>query len=186
MQHHRVAARGSATSFPLPWQDLLVQLESNDDANDAGAGPDLPRSGEELSNFVSILLNTSDEGDTKESLSKFIHQALVRRDVVVGLIEKAKRRGHRAYKNIDMTRVRAKAAATLPENDVPPEIQKLIPYDDSLDRILIQKQATPVPNKCSLETAAANLDNIRPNGVVLEKTSYDEGDIRLCLQAIGF
>ena len=71
MQHHRMAARGNATSFPLPWQDLLMQLESNDDANNAGTGPDLPRSGEELSNFVSILLKTSDEGDTKESLSKF-------------------------------------------------------------------------------------------------------------------
>ena len=64
MQNNRMAARANATSFPLPWQDLLMQLEHNDDANEAGTGPDLPRSGEELSNFVSILLKTSDDGRT--------------------------------------------------------------------------------------------------------------------------
>ena len=137
----------------------------------------MPRSGEELSDFVSILLKTSDEGDTKESLTKFIHQALVRRDVVVDLIEKAQKRGHRAYKNIDMQRVRAKAAETLPENGVPPEIAKLIPYDDLLDKIQIQKAATPVPGKTTLDIAAENLARMRLNGVVLEKSSYDEADI---------
>ena len=90
MQNHRMAARGNATSFPLPWQDLLMQLESRNDEDVAGSGPDLPRSGEELSNFVSVLLKTSDEGDTAESLAKFIHQAVVRRDVVVDLIQKPK------------------------------------------------------------------------------------------------
>ena len=49
------------------------------------AGTELPRSGEELSNFVSVLLETSDEGDSVESLPRFVQQALVRRSVVVAL-----------------------------------------------------------------------------------------------------
>ena len=88
MNRHRMGARGNATSFPLPWQDLLLQLE--------GGKPDLPHTGEALSSFVSVLLKTSDEEETKESMGRFIHQALVRRHVVIDLIEKAWGRGHRA------------------------------------------------------------------------------------------
>ena len=129
MNRHRMGARGNATSFPLPWQDLLRQLQ--DDA------PDLPHTGEALSSFVSVLLKTSDEGDTKESLAKFIHQALVRRDVVIALIENAWARGHRAYRHLDMERVRQKAQE-LPEEGVPQQISKLMPCDDLLDKIQIQ------------------------------------------------
>ena len=117
MNRHRMGARGNATSFPLPWQDLLRQLQ--DDA------PELPHTGEALSSFVSVLLKTSDEGDSKESLAKFIHQALVRRDVVISLIDNACARGHRAYRNLDMDRVRQKAQ-DLPENGVPQHILKLL------------------------------------------------------------
>ena len=28
---HRMAARGNATSFPLPWEDLLKQLQDGED-----------------------------------------------------------------------------------------------------------------------------------------------------------
>jgi hypothetical protein len=104
-----MGARGNATSFPLPWQDPLAQLEGK---------PDLPHTEDALSNFVSILLKTSDEGDTKEALVKFIHQALVRRDVVIELIANAKARGHRAYRHLDMERVREKAEQ-LPAHGVP-------------------------------------------------------------------
>ena len=83
-----------------------------------GDTPDLLHTGVALSSFVNVLLKTSDEDDTKESLSKFIHQALVRRDVVISLIENAVERGHRAYRHLDMLRVRQKAQE-LPEKGVP-------------------------------------------------------------------
>ena len=54
MNRHRMGARGNATSFPLPWQDLLLQLKHCEENEDAEAAPDLPRVGEELSNFVSV------------------------------------------------------------------------------------------------------------------------------------
>ena len=129
-----------------------------------------------MSSFVSVLLKTSDEGDTKESLAKFIHQALVRRDVVIALIENAWARGHRAYRHLDMDRVRRKAQ-DLPVEGVPEHILKLMPFDDLLDKIQIQKAATPVPARSDLEDAAKQMAQSRPNGVVLEQSSYDEADI---------
>ena len=51
---HRMAARGNATSFPLPWEDLLIQLRTSDRCASAGAGIPLPRAGVELANVVSI------------------------------------------------------------------------------------------------------------------------------------
>ena len=85
MNNHRRGARGNATSFPLPWQELLQQLQASEKQTGAEHCPDFPRSGEELSNFVPVLLKTSDEGDSenKEALARFVHQAVVRRDAVV-------------------------------------------------------------------------------------------------------
>ena len=54
---------------------------------------------------------------------------MVQRSVVVKLIETMKKRGHRAYTNIDMNEVIATFAA-LHENDVPPEIIRMLPVDD--------------------------------------------------------
>ena len=170
MNRHRVGARGNATSFPLPWQNLLQQLQGDE--------PDLPHTGVALSSFVSVLLKTSDEDDTKESLAKFIHQALVRRDVVVTLIANAVERGHLAYRHLDLHRVRQKAQE-LPEHGVPAHILKLLPYDDMLDKIQVQKAATPVPGRTEVEDAALSLAQLKPNGVVLEQSSYDEADIML-------
>ena len=68
-------------------------------------------------------------------------------------------------------------AKDLPDKVVPPEIIKLLPLDGLLDRIQIQKSATPVATPGTLEEAAANIDTMRPNGVVLEKSSHDEIDI---------
>ena len=51
---HRMAARGNATSFPLPWEDLLVQLHNSDRCASLGVGIPLPRAGVELANVVSI------------------------------------------------------------------------------------------------------------------------------------
>ena len=40
INRHRMGARGNATSFPLPWQDLLRQLQED--------APELPHTGEAL------------------------------------------------------------------------------------------------------------------------------------------
>ena len=93
MNRHHMGARGNATSFPLPWQDLVRQFE-NEMSEDQKKRSSLPRTGEELSIFVSVILKTrKDEDVDSKSLAKFIHQAIVRRDVVVDLIRKAKERG---------------------------------------------------------------------------------------------
>ena len=48
MHRHRVGARGNATSFPLPWQSLLEELQRLDRARDRQEAPDLPRVGKDL------------------------------------------------------------------------------------------------------------------------------------------
>ena len=68
MNRHRMGARGNATSFPLPWQDLLRQLQDGE--------TDLPHTGEALSSFVSVLLKTSDEGSMfQEYVGGWHHEA---------------------------------------------------------------------------------------------------------------
>ena len=109
-------------------------------------------------------------------MATFVHQALVRRDVVVKLIEGTKNRGHRAHRSVDMGRVRAKARE-LPETGVPPEIFRVIAHGGSLDKSQVQKAATPVDGRGDLHRAAELLVQTRPNAVVLEKSSYDEADI---------
>ena len=110
------------------------------------------------------------------SMAQFVHQALVRRDVVLQLIQGAKNRGHRAYANVDMGRAHAKAQA-LPENGVPPELIRVIPHDDHLDKVQVQKAATPVGGRSDLKGAGHDLATSRPNAVVMEKSSYDDADI---------
>ena len=95
---------------------------------------------------------------------------------MVRLIEDAKRRGHRAYRSVNMDNVRAKAEK-LPEHGVPPEIVHLLPHDDLLDKIQVQKAATPVGGRADLPVAAQTLAQTQPNAVLLEKNSFDEADI---------
>ena len=56
---HRMAFRGNATSFPLPWEDLMVLLKDAQAFADANSEVSLPRVGVELANVVSILLKLS-------------------------------------------------------------------------------------------------------------------------------
>ena len=142
MAHHRMGARGNATSFPLQWSSLLAELQRLDAKEESKASPDLPWIGSELSDKISILIKTHDEHDTL-SMAQFVHQALVRRVVVLQLIQGAKNRGHRAYANVNMENARAKAQA-LPENGVPPELIHIIPHADHLDKVVVQKAGTPV------------------------------------------
>ena len=65
----------------------------------------------------------------------------------------------------------------LPEHAVPPESMRLVPLDDALDKIEMQKSATPVPRPDGLKEAAEILLATKGNAVVLEKSSFDDGDI---------
>ena len=77
MLRHRVGARGNATCFLMPWQEILSKLAA---ADQHGGNPDLPHSGGELANIVRVLL----KGPSEEN-AKYIADATVRRDVVVEL-----------------------------------------------------------------------------------------------------
>lgn len=136
MADARVAARGNATSFPLPWREVLAHLQDAE-LSEGFAAPCLPHTGVELSNYVHILLKSTNQDDPEE-MKHFIHQARVRRNVVVKLITNAKRRGHRAYVNVNLTEVQEKSEL-LPEDGIPPEIVQLLPSDDALDHIQVQK-----------------------------------------------
>ena len=116
MWQERVFDLGNATSIPLPWRDLLAQLQ---DAGDKSS-VDLPRTGRELANIAQVLLKTNDE-NTQHDLTHFINQARVRRDVVVRLIDGAVNRRHKAYVSIDSDKMREKSFE-LPKDGVPPEI----------------------------------------------------------------
>ena len=78
MQRHRVGARGNATSFPLPWMSLLQELEAAEQHGNVDVAVSLPRTGQELADLVSVLIKTSEE-ESPQSMSRFIHQAIVRR-----------------------------------------------------------------------------------------------------------
>ena len=53
---HRMFARGNATSFPLPWQDLLKQLTDGAKMEELGRSASLPRPSQEFTHVVSIVL----------------------------------------------------------------------------------------------------------------------------------
>ena len=80
----------------------------------------LPRSGEDLSKAVSNISKTCEVDESETSLASLIHQAMVRRYVVVKLTVCMECRGHRAYRNVDMDNRREKAER-LPTDSVPPE-----------------------------------------------------------------
>eukprot|EP00973_Karenia_brevis_P020372 2797355-Karenia_brevis.AAC.1 len=153
----------------MPWQSILSELNKLDKESVCQKAPDIPKSGEELASVVQVLLKASDV--TKRSkLPQFIHQAFVRRDKVIDHILRAKERGHRAYIHVNEADVRRKAAS-LPKNDVPQAIIRLLPYDNHLNKIVIQKAATPVDlPSCDMNKVAKNLALQRPNAVVMEKT----------------
>ncbi len=52
-----------------------------------------------------------------------------------------------------------------------PEIAKLMPLDAQLEKILVQKAATPVPVHKTLVEVASAMAVDKPNGAVLEKSS---------------
>lgn len=181
---HRMAARGNATSFPLPWEDLMVQLRDSQERLNSDQSVSLPRVGVELANVVSILLKSAGSDSDGKASAKLIHQATVRRQIVVDLIFELKRRGHGAYVNIDMGKVKEKAKH-LSENDVPAEIIRLLPLDEAHDSLQPNKNATPVQGEISLAEVRQDIEYTRMNGVVGEASSSSVGDdsaqLRACL-----
>ena len=99
--------------------------------------------GSDLANVVSILLKTAGGDEEKKASARLIHQARVRRSVVVDLIEEMKRRGLRAYKHVDMLVVQDRAKS-LPEDDVPLEMVHMLPFDGAHEKLQPNKNATPV------------------------------------------
>ena len=121
MARHRFGARGNALSCPLPWEDVLQALQAGGDRAAA-----LPRSGAELGQLVRVLLKTNKKGKTTDAEIKgLIHQANVRREVVVNLVLDMKRLGHPSFAGVDEEGVRLRAAA-LPTDGVPPEVLKVV------------------------------------------------------------
>ena len=164
---------------------MLVQLHNSDRCASLGVGIPLPRAGVELANVVSILLKTAGGDDDGQASARFIHQATVRRQVVIKVIEELKRRGHSAYVNVDLEDVKQRAQA-LPENDIPPEIVRLLPLDNAHDKLQPNKNATPVRREGSLDEVQKNLSVLRMSAVVFEKSTFDAGDepaqVRACVE----
>jgi hypothetical protein len=176
MQRHRVGARGNATSFPMPWQDLLGALQDAKADEAESRPPMIPHDPVDLAAVIQILLKSNDESDY-EQMKKFIHQATVRRDVVVEAILEAKANGHRSYVHLDEREVRRRARKYLPKNGIPDVLIRLLPHDSDIDKIQIQKAATPI------EGRAGNVSELldpfktqRPNAVVAERSCYDVVD----------
>ncbi|CAE7904497.1 anks1b, partial [Symbiodinium necroappetens] len=156
---HRLGARGNALTFPLPWEDLLRNLQAHEaeaaraqeaagaHAEQADNTPSFPRSGKALGEVVRVLLKTNRTGTTSESeIKTLLHQATVRREVVVSLILDMQRLGHPAFQHLQHTKVQ-EAAAQLPEGGVPPEVLKIIQgmneEDETAHKLQPQKAAAP-------------------------------------------
>ena len=121
MARHRFGARGNALTFPLPWEDLLQHLQ----AQPQSTAPLLPRTGDELADTVRVLLKTNKSGKTTEAeIKSLIHQAKVRRRVVVDLIMDMKRLGHPSFQQLQEDAVQL-AASSLPEDGIPPQVLKV-------------------------------------------------------------
>ena len=82
-----------------------------------------------------------------------------------------KRRGHSAYANVDLEDVKKRVQA-LPENDIPPEIVRLLPLDSAHDKLQPNKNATPVRREGRLDEVEKNLSVLRMSAVVSEKQHF--------------
>ena len=91
--------------FPCHGKRCYRSCEKGDDNS---APPELPWVGAELADKVSILLKSNDDNDPNAA-AQLIHQARVRRHVVVLLIEGMVARKHRAYTTVNIEAVREKS-----------------------------------------------------------------------------
>ena len=177
MNRQRMAVRGSATTFPLAWEDLLQQLQDLEKKpSQKAAGLKLPHCGAKLREVVNVIVKSYKKNDTLD-VGRVVHQARVRRGVVVRLIEDAVARGHPAFQGIQLEHMYSEAKA-LPEDGVPDEIVAMLPYDEDLNCIMRQKAATPVRQEMCAEDLAEEIKSMaKPNAVVGERTSVGMADV---------
>ena len=97
MPRHRLLARGNATTFPLASENFLQSME--DAANMATRGF-LPKTGPELAAVVNVIIKAGGPTERLEIAANVIHQARVRRAVVLELLADAKTREHPAYSKL--------------------------------------------------------------------------------------
>ena len=100
MNRHRLCAKGNATTFPLQWEDLLSELERLNPTASTAATCRLPHVGYELRDKIAVLIKVGNKQEGADVPQRIIHQAVVRRQVVVGLIAAMVSRGHPAYKAV--------------------------------------------------------------------------------------
>ena len=176
MPRHRLVARGNATTFPLAWEELLRSMQ--DAANTAATGGlRLPKTGADLAAVVNVIVKAGGPTEEADALANVIHQARVRRAVVLQLLADAKAREHPAYINVCMAEAAARAE-DLPEDGVPVEIIALLAHDNDLDNVQRQKAATPVRDMLSpAEVRDEFAYMCKPNAVVGERTSAGLADI---------
>ena len=65
-------ARGNATTFLMPWQSVLSELQKLESRQEASESPDLPLVGSQLQSVVQVLLKCSDEKKRKDCPSLYI------------------------------------------------------------------------------------------------------------------
>ena len=176
----RMACRGNATTFPLAWEDLLQQLkdvkESETSKGQKSGEVVLPHCGRRLAEIVSVIVKSHQKQGSVD-VGRILHQARVRRALVVRLIEDAIARGHPAFQGVNMQAMYSTAAA-LPEDGVPAEVIAELPYDNDLDRIMRQKAATPVRQDLAGEELAEEMKHMtKANAVVGERTSLGMADV---------
>ena len=181
MNRNRLVARGNATTFPLAWEDLLQQMQTLESGNkgrerEKNAGG-LPHCGEALRQMASVIVKSAHAKSDDVDIGRVIHQARVRRQVVVQLIEAAVERGHPAFQHVEMEAMYCKAAQ-LPEDAVPEEVIAVLPVDNALNQIIRQKAATPVREAMPSHDLAQEFRHMmKPNAVVAEKTSVGLTDV---------
>ena len=59
MQRHTIGTRGNATSFPMPWEEILRTLQGIEGTSGEPCNVDLPNTGDKLCHWVQVLLKTS-------------------------------------------------------------------------------------------------------------------------------
>lgn len=122
-QEHRVGARGNMVAFMFPLEDFLSEMTK---LHKNPAEVQLPLVGEDLQRVVQVVLMAQQEatkdGLPKDDLRRFLTTATVRSDIVLELIEEARRRGNPLYTKLNMDQVRERAKSLPHEAAVPPEV----------------------------------------------------------------
>ena len=164
MNRNRLVARGNATTFPLAWEELLQNLQVA--SREASAGEiRLPKVGVELAAVINVIIKAGGPLSERDDAAKIIHQARVRRAVVLQLIADAKAREHPAYNSLRMNEV-VQRAEQLPEDGVPAEIVAWLPHDTDLDNVQRQKAATPTRamlSEADVQAEFAHMQTCRPS-----------------------